>query len=78
MEMDAGTYFIPLSSDGHAPNFYALVILREHRCTHNIFFSDAFNESAVKGKQMGIPGTKSKAASQCGYFDATYCRILQV
>ena len=27
---------------------------------------------------MVISGTKSKAASQCGYFDATFNRILQV
>jgi hypothetical protein len=39
--------------------------------------SKAFNESAAKGKQMVIGGTKSKTASQSGYFDATFNRILQ-
>ena len=41
-------------------------------------FAEAFNESAAKGKQMVIGGTKSKTASQSGYFDATFNRILQV
>ena len=40
--------------------------------------TEAFNESAAKGKQMVIGGTKTKTASQSGYFDATFNRILQV
>ena len=43
-----------------------------------ILITEAFNESAAKGKQMVIGGTKSKTASQSGYFDATFNRILEV
>ena len=41
-------------------------------------FAEAFNESAAKGKQMVIGGTKSKASSQSGYFETNFSRILQV
>ena len=44
----------------------------------HIHFLEAFNESAAKGKQMVIGGTKSKTSSQSGYFDAAFSRILQV
>ena len=39
---------------------------------------DAFNEGAAKGKQMIVSGTKSKAASQGGYFERSFTRILEV
>ncbi|CAI8033391.1 UPF0602 protein C4orf47 homolog [Geodia barretti] len=39
--------------------------------------SNAFNEGAAKGKQMIVSGTKSKAASQGGYFERSFTRILE-
>ena len=39
---------------------------------------EAFNDSAAKGPQMMVGGTKSKAASQSGYFGTTFDRVLEV
>ena len=37
-----------------------------------------FNESAMKGKQMLIGGTKAKTATQSGYFGKSFDRIQEV
>lgn len=49
-----------------------------HVHVHVPLHVEAFNDSAGKGKQMVIGGTKSKASSQSGYFEATFKRVLTV
>ena len=78
-----------LLSNSKLPNF-ALLLFACHTymycmpriihvpCMVSTLHTEVFNESAAKGKQMVIGGTKSKTASQSGYFDATFSRILQV
>lgn len=57
---------------------YSTLVVLFAICFYFHIFAEAFNESAAKGKQMVIGGTKSKASSQSGYFETTFNRVLQV
>ncbi len=39
---------------------------------------EPYNESAGKGKQMMLGGTKSKTALQTGYFGKSFDRVMEV
>ena len=46
--------------------------------THTHTHTEPYNESAGKGKQMTVGGSKPKTASQDGYFGKSFDRVMEV
>ena len=49
-----------------------------HTHIHTHTHTEPYNESAGKGKQMTVGGSKPKTASQDGYFGKSFDRVMEV
>ena len=52
--------------------------MQNHAHSHAHTHTEPYNDSAGKGKQMMVGGTKSKTAFQTGYFGKSFDRVMEV